>query len=552
MRSIANKLALLLLIAASLSAQTLQPANGGTGNGYANAASLASQTVAGLGSAGHLGRVKIVIDGASSSDCTVGSGSETVFCKDTGAAWTAVCCAGFVPATRSINTTLPLTGGGALSSDLTLGVNVFTGDSGSGGTTGVVPAPAAGDAAANKFLSAGGGFAAVPSSMVYPGAGIPISTGSAWSTSLSETDGDIIAGVTGAWTKTTALPNGITATTQSLADNSTKVATTAYSDRGILGKQFNGTPGTLSDGMFPQYQSASGKIEQAWVYQKLTGGAEGVPSSGQKMMPDFNVTQPMAFAANFAGSYGSLNKRFGVNPTATATLSVVRTSGGVETQIGAIAIGTGGGFTFTTTGGAAQSAGSGDVISVYNQNPADATMAYPSFTLQAFLGSTAPTLPSTLTGSVMWPAAFTGNNIMLGDADGIHGKDSGVQISTSLNNVNTEVATSAAVTSAMKVIGTATWSASGGSLTKLVKRGVVSNVVRNSTGVFTVSLSPSQINFAATMGISDDATVSTSMEFKGTPDFSASTSSFQIISATISSGPTVRDAGFYSLVLVKY
>jgi len=71
----------------------------------------------------------------------------------------------------------------------------------------------------------------------YPGAGIPISTGSAWGTSLSETDGDIIYGASSAWTKGTALPNGITATTQSAADNSTKVATTAYADA-VLKSQY--------------------------------------------------------------------------------------------------------------------------------------------------------------------------------------------------------------------------------------------------------------------------------------------------------------------------
>ncbi len=36
--------------------------------------------------------------------------------------------------------------------------NVFTGDSGSGGTSGLVPAPAAGDAAANKFLKSSGSW----------------------------------------------------------------------------------------------------------------------------------------------------------------------------------------------------------------------------------------------------------------------------------------------------------------------------------------------------------------------------------------------------------
>lgn len=40
-------------------------------------------------------------------------------------------------------------------------LDVFVGDSGSGGTKGLVPAPGAGDAAASKFLSAGGTFTTV-------------------------------------------------------------------------------------------------------------------------------------------------------------------------------------------------------------------------------------------------------------------------------------------------------------------------------------------------------------------------------------------------------
>ena len=42
---------------------------------------------------------------------------------------------------------------------------VFVGDSGSGGTRGLVPAPAAGDAAANKVLGAGGGWVSASSSV---------------------------------------------------------------------------------------------------------------------------------------------------------------------------------------------------------------------------------------------------------------------------------------------------------------------------------------------------------------------------------------------------
>lgn len=69
---------------------------------------------------------------------------------------------GIVPATRAINTTAPLTGGGDLSADRTLAISNFTGDSGSGGAKGAVPAPASGDAAAGKFLKADGSWA-VPS-----------------------------------------------------------------------------------------------------------------------------------------------------------------------------------------------------------------------------------------------------------------------------------------------------------------------------------------------------------------------------------------------------
>jgi hypothetical protein len=43
-------------------------------------------------------------------------------------------------------------------------LNNFVGDSGSGGTKGLVPAPASGDAAANKFLKADGSWASTPSS----------------------------------------------------------------------------------------------------------------------------------------------------------------------------------------------------------------------------------------------------------------------------------------------------------------------------------------------------------------------------------------------------
>lgn len=61
-----------------------------------------------------------------------------------------------------------VSGGAAAPSDLTATqatsiLNAFVGDSGAGGTKGLVPAPASGDAAANKFLKADGTWATTPS-----------------------------------------------------------------------------------------------------------------------------------------------------------------------------------------------------------------------------------------------------------------------------------------------------------------------------------------------------------------------------------------------------
>ena len=62
---------------------------------------------------------------------------------------------------RTIATTAPLTGGGDLSANRTFAINNFTVDSGAGGAKGAVPAPASGDGAAGKVLTAGAGWAKV-------------------------------------------------------------------------------------------------------------------------------------------------------------------------------------------------------------------------------------------------------------------------------------------------------------------------------------------------------------------------------------------------------
>ena len=67
----------------------------------------------------------------------------------------------------------------ATAAQATAGLNAMVGDSGSGGTKGLAPAPAAGDAAAGKFLKADGTWAAPSSS------GLPTGAIFAWPTSTA-------------------------------------------------------------------------------------------------------------------------------------------------------------------------------------------------------------------------------------------------------------------------------------------------------------------------------------------------------------------------------
>jgi hypothetical protein len=92
-------------------------------------------------------------------------------------------------------------------------LDVFTGDSGSGGAKGLVPAPAAGDAAAEKFLKANGSWSAVTSALVNP------------MTTLGDL---IVGGALGVPTRlgigasgTVLVSNGSTASYASLKGNST-------------------------------------------------------------------------------------------------------------------------------------------------------------------------------------------------------------------------------------------------------------------------------------------------------------------------------------------
>jgi hypothetical protein len=90
----------------------------------------------------------------------------------------------------------------------------------------------------------------------------------------------------------------------------------------------------------------------------------------------------VAYQANLAGSAGYCR----VNPTATASWTIYRsTGGGSPGSIGTVSCSTAGVFTFSTSGGAGSflsvSSGSPDVLIAVFQATADATLSDATFTL---------------------------------------------------------------------------------------------------------------------------------------------------------------------------
>lgn len=128
------------------------------------------------------------------------------------------------------------TGGTANASDLSSAqatsiLDNFVGDSGSGGTKGLVPAPAAGDAAAGKFLKANGLWVAPPD------------------VGITQLTGDVTAGPgSGSQAATVALVGGSTASAVNTATVLANAATSANTASAIVRRDSSGnfTAGTIT------------------------------------------------------------------------------------------------------------------------------------------------------------------------------------------------------------------------------------------------------------------------------------------------------------------
>ena len=225
-------------------------------------------------------------------------------------------------------------------------------------------------------------------SMTYPGAGVPVSTGSAWGTSLnitaisdstSTTSSSTASSSTGLkaaydlangklspngsaasltnfptlnqntsgtaanLSGTPALPNGTTATTQTAADNTTKIATTAYADSAAAARQaaltypvtgvvspsagyltkWGASGNTLADGFkfgtmtdtkYCVYSTANGLV----CNTTLAGGGDVTAASTSQTWG--NGTGPNVWTFSVTG----------VDPTLTATDGLLKTNATLE------------------------------------------------------------------------------------------------------------------------------------------------------------------------------------------------------------------------------
>lgn len=275
------------------------------------------------------------------------------------------------------------------------------------------------------WSTVGGGGGTWPG---YPGVGIVVSTGSAWDASLAETDGNILFGAAGAWTKGTALPNGITATTQSQANNSTRVATTAYVDTGLATKgtvtavsvaTANGVSGTSSGGATPALTIALGAItptstngvssttmafmDASSSVQTQLNGKQATLTSGSVPLADLATQAADSLVINATG--GSASPTAVAMPTCTTGADLYNTSTHTWSCVGSgSSVNVNGGSTLGTAA-LTNNSGAGEIDFT---NPSGATVNASLHNTSVTVDGSTCTLGSTCVGSM--PLFFGGLN----------------------------------------------------------------------------------------------------------------------------------------------
>jgi hypothetical protein len=188
--------------------------------------------------------------------------------------------------------------------------------------------------------------------------------------------------------------NPSAAQTWTLLQNSTSIGTVAITTGGAVTFATSGPVSFVAGDFFKVIGSASQDATLDDVNLVFAGIRASVTSTPIGVVPAFFIGGPipasqiiclftfpdaLTFPANWAGSYGNC----GTNPTATATFTVKRRSGATTTTVGTVAVGTGGAFTFATTGGVDILYSAGDEMIVTGPATPDSTLADVAFSLFA-------------------------------------------------------------------------------------------------------------------------------------------------------------------------
>lgn len=267
-------------------------------------------------------------------------------------------------------------------------ISIFQGDSGSGGTIGYVPAPAAGDAIANKFLSAAGDWATPPSATVSINLATSAATASGAVLTFTSVPSSIVAGmlVTDT-TNSGVIPSG---TTVASVTSTTVTLSASVTGSGV------------SSGDAINFSGAAGAVTNLSVSETATtvsiasssGAGVAIPAATDTTAGVLDATRAAKIdglaAVATSGSYNDLS-----NTPALGTASALNVAASGDASSGQVVKGNDSRLTNSRTPTAhavSHASGGSDPISISASQVSGISGTYAPLASPAFTGTpTAPT-----------------------------------------------------------------------------------------------------------------------------------------------------------------